>query len=66
MVSRLIMVWSMYFQYRRMEGREIINTPLVPSLEVKELDYSLKLKINRNDWLLADTYLQAANHCALF
>ena len=28
--------------------------------------YSLKLKIKRNDWLLADTCPQAANHCALF
>ena len=26
----------------------------------------LKLKIKRNDWLLADTCPQAANHCALF
>ena len=24
------------------------------------------LKIKRNDWLLADTCPQAANHCALF
>ena len=28
--------------------------------------YSLKLKIKRNDWLLADTCPQAANHGALF
>ena len=66
MVSRSVVVGSMYFHYRRIEGREIINTPLVPSLEVKELEYSLKLKINSNDWLLADTYPQAANHSALF
>ena len=66
MVSKLIVVGSMYFHYRRMEGREIINTPLVPSLEVKELVYSLKLKMNRNDSLLADTCPQAANHCTLF
>ena len=26
----------------------------------------LRLKIKRNDWLLADTCPQAANHCALF
>ena len=31
-----------------------------------KLEYILKLKIKRNDWLLADTCLQAANHCALF
>ena len=36
------------------------------SLEVIKLEYSLKLKIKRNDWLLADTYLQAANQGALF
>ena len=35
-------------------------------LEVIKLEFILKLKINRNDWLLADTCLQAANHCALF
>ena len=27
---------------------------------------SLRLEIKRNDWLLADTCPQAANHCALF
>ena len=34
--------------------------------EVIKLEYSLRLKIKHNDWLLADTCLQAANHCALF
>ena len=29
-------------------------------------EYSLRLKIKRNDWLLVDTCLQAVNHCALF
>ena len=28
--------------------------------------FILKLKIKRNDWLLADTCPQATNHCALF
>ena len=37
-----------------------------PGLEVIKLEYSLRLKIKRNDWLLADTCPQAANHCALF
>ena len=37
-----------------------------PGLEVINLVASLRLKIKRNDWLLADTCLQAANHCALF
>ena len=39
---------------------------LVPGLEVIKLEYSLKLKIKGNDWLLVDTCPQAANHCALF
>ena len=34
-------------------------------LEVIKLEYSLKLKIKCNDWLLVDTCPQAANHCAL-
>ena len=33
-------------------------------LEVITLEYSLKLKIKRNDWLLTDMCPQAANHCA--
>ena len=35
-------------------------------LEVMNLEYSLRLKVKRNDWLLADTCPQAANQCALF
>ena len=35
-------------------------------LEVIKLELILRLKIMYNDWLLADTYPQAANHCALF
>ena len=35
-------------------------------LEVIKLKYSFKLKIKRNDWLFADTFPQAANHCAYF
>ena len=30
---------------------------------VYKLEYSLKLKIKRNNWSLADTGRQAANHC---
>ena len=37
-----------------------------PGLEVIKLGYSLRLKIKHNDWLLADTCPQAANHCTLF
>ena len=41
-------------------------------LEVIKLEFILRLKIKRNDWLLVDmcpqaaTRPQAANHCALF
>ena len=31
-----------------------------------KLESILRLKIMRNDWLLADMCPQAANHCALF
>ena len=37
-----------------------------PGLEFINLEFNLRLKIKRNDWLLADTCPQAANHCALF
>ena len=36
-----------------------------PGLEVIKPGFILRLKIKRNDWLLADTCPQAANHCAL-
>ena len=35
-------------------------------LEVIKLEFIFRLKIKRNDWLLADTCPQAVNHCALF
>ena len=35
-------------------------------LEVIKLEFILRLKIKRNDWLFADTCPQAANHCAYF
>ena len=35
-------------------------------LEVIKLEFILRLKIKCNDWLLADTCLQTANHWALF
>ena len=34
--------------------------------EVIKLEYSLKLKRKHNDWLLADRFPLAANHCALY
>ena len=39
---------------------------LGPVLEVIKFEYSLRLIIKPNDWLLADMCSQAANHCALF
>ena len=43
-----------------------IQTTSRPGLEVIKLEFILRLKIKHNDWLLADTCPQAANHCALF
>ena len=37
-----------------------------PGLEVIQLEFILRLKIKHNDWLLADTCPQVANHSALF
>ena len=37
-----------------------------PGPEVIVLEYSLKLKIKRNNWMFAHTCPQTANHCALF
>ena len=39
---------------------------LQPGPEVIKLEFILKLKIKRTDWLLADMCPQVANHCALF
>ena len=44
----------------------VISSSFTPGLDVIKLEYSLRLKIKRNDWLLADMCPQAANHCALF
>ena len=44
----------------------VFYNPTCPGPEVIKLEYILKLKIERNDWLLVDMCPQAANHCALF
>ena len=44
----------------------LVTIDVSTDLEVIKLEYNLKLKIKRNDWLLADTCPQAANPCALF
>ena len=46
-------------------GRDLI-IGLSPNFEVIKLEFILRLKIKRNDWLLVDTCPQAANQCALF
>ena len=49
-------------------GEFIIEHPyrISAGLEVIKLEYILRLKIKHNDWLLADTCPQSANHCVLF
>ena len=42
------------------------NNLFQPGLEVIKLEFILKLKIKRNDWLLADMCPQATNQCSLF
>ena len=51
----IVAKWEVLEQYHIQSGLKVIK-----------LKYSLKLKIKCNDWLLADTCPQAANHCALF
>ena len=43
-----------------------MRKPQKPGLEVIKLEFILKPKIKCNDWLLADTCPQAANHFTLF
>ena len=43
-----------------------VQKQTVPGPEVRKLEYSLRLKIKRNDWLLADMCPQAANDLTLF
>ena len=47
-------------------GKVRVFCVLTVGLEVIKLEFILRLKIKRNDWLLADTCLQAANQYALF
>ena len=42
------------------------NFKQASGLEMLKLEFILKLKIKRNDWLFADTSPQAANQCTLF
>ena len=48
-------------------NRLYVMMPIInPGLEVIKLEFILRLKIKRNDELLADMCPKAANHCALF
>ena len=54
-------------EYKGLNISESVSGPWSRhGLEVIKLEYSLRLKIKDNDWLLADKCPQAANHCALF
>ena len=50
----------------KMHDYQIRDSGQQPGLEVIKLEFILRLKIKRNDWLLADTCPQAANHCVIF
>ena len=56
---KMTILWSFSYNF-------LVHCKLLSGLEVIKLEFILKLKIKHNDWLLADTCLQAANHCALF
>ena len=51
---------------RQRDGRTDRHFNSPTGLEIIKLEFILRLKIKRNDWLLADTCPQAANHSALF
>ena len=53
-------VWS------RISGLNCGRVQALRYPEVIKLELILKLKIRCIDWLLADTFPQAANHCTLF
>ena len=50
--------------YSRVTFKEQLKS--YPGLEIKKLEFILKLKIKRNNWLLADTCPQAANRFVIF
>ena len=52
--------------YLSLELKCSADRSVQPGLEIIKLENNLKLKIKRNDWLLADTCPQAANRYALF
>ena len=58
----LVGLWSIVVAY---PGHTYLYF-ITSGLEVRKLEYSLRLKIKRNDWLLVDTCPHAANHCSSF
>ena len=50
---------------RSLSGR-ICTFILNPGLEVIKLEFILRLKLKRNDWMLANTRPPAAYYCTLF
>ena len=57
-------LWEGY-DYSKMHSNQL-EQMVSPGLEVIKREFILRLKIKHNDWLLADTCPQSANHCALF
>ena len=53
-------------EVHRKNGYPTVSEYILSSLQVINFEFILKLKIKRNDLLLAHTSPQAANHCALF
>ena len=55
-----------YVNQNAQSDQRLCKTTEISCFEVTKLEFILRLKIKRKDWLLADTCPQAANHCALF
>ena len=66
LISWLLQIFEIYY-FECVAGQALLVGNIKrPGPEVIKLEFILKLKIKRNDWLLADTCPQAPNHCALF
>ena len=57
LLLRFLRASQYLIQYWKSIETKISNTTRKPGLEVIKLEFILKLKIKRNDWLLADTCL---------
>ena len=63
---RTIFFSNLWFESTMRYVKLLAYDCFVVCFEVIKLEFILRLKIKRIDWLLADTCPQAANHCALF